>query len=126
MPRYRYDKDLDMIYEVGGDRSNYFEEEKPKGPAVISDIQGYRAMGADVACDGKRPFITSRSEHRAYLRRNGYVETGNETPKVYDDRPSARERQADLINDIRRANGDFGSNTGADAARAFAERNRRY
>ncbi len=125
MPRYRYDKELDMMYEVGGEGSNFFEEEKPKGPALIKDIEGYRAMGADVACGGKRPFITSRSQHRDYLRRNGYVETGNETPRVYDDRPSVREMQQSRVDDIKRARGEHGSNTGADAARAFAERNRR-
>lgn len=123
MPRYRYDKDLDAIVEIR-DGSNFFEEKPPKGPALIRDIDGYRAVGADVASEGKRPWIGSRSEHRDYLRRNGYVETGNETPRVYDDRPSARQQQESRINDIRRARGDFGSNTGADAARAFAERNR--
>ncbi|MDE2470416.1 MAG: hypothetical protein KGL35_17140 [Bradyrhizobium sp.] len=125
MARYRYDKELDAIIEIR-EGSNYFDETKGnKGPAVISDIEGYRAMGADVACGGKRPFITSRRQHREYLRRNGYVETGNEAPKVYDDRPTARERMADLAHDLKRAHGDYGSNTGADAARAFAERNRR-
>jgi hypothetical protein len=125
MTRYRYDKDLECLVEIR-EGSNYFDETKgSKGPAIISDIDGYRAMGADVACGGKRPFITSRSQHRAYLRRNGYVETGNETPRVYDDRPTAQQRTMELINDLRRAAGDFGSNTGADAARAHAERNRR-
>jgi len=123
MTRYRYDKDMDCLVEIR-DGSNFFEEDKQKGPTVISDIKGYQAIGADVALNGGRPYIGSRSEHRAYLRRNGYVETGNDTPKVYDDRPNDRQRQADMINDIRRANGDFGSNTGADAARYFAERNK--
>ena len=111
MARYRYDKDLDAIVEIG-DRSNYFEENKAKGPTVIKDIEGYRAMGADVACKGKRPWIGSRSEHRDYLRRNGYVETGNETPRVYDDRPSARQLQEQRVHDIKRAMGEYGSNTG--------------
>ena len=124
MPRYRYDKDLDCLVEIR-DGSNFFDETKgSKGPALIKDIEGYRAMGADVACGGKRPFITSRSQHRAYLKRNGYVETGNETPRVYDDRPTMQQMQRDRVDDIRRARGEYGSNTGADAARAFAERNR--
>jgi hypothetical protein len=110
MPRYRYDKDLDCLVEIGG-QSNYFEEEKPKGPAIIKDIDGYRAMGADVASEGKRPWIGSRSEHRDYLRRNGYVETGNETPRVYDDRPIARQAQEQRVHDIKRAMGEYGSNT---------------
>ena len=50
-------------------------------PAVIADIQPYQAMGVDVAT-GKAPVITSRSEHRAYLRRNGYVEVGSDMPKL--------------------------------------------
>jgi hypothetical protein len=108
MPRYRYDKDTGELYEIR-DRSNYFEESK--GPTVIKDIDGYRAIGADVALDGGRPWIGSRSEHRAYLRRNGYVETGNETPRVYDDRPTARQMQESRVHDIKRAMGEYGSNT---------------
>ena len=50
-------------------------------PMVIADIQPYQSMGIDVAT-GKAPVITSRSEHRAYLRRNGYVEVGNEMPNM--------------------------------------------
>ena len=46
---------------------------------VVSDIQPYQAMGVDVAT-GKAPMITSRSEHRDYLKRNNYVEIGNENP----------------------------------------------
>ena len=109
MARFRYDKELDAIVPVG-DGSNYFEE-KANGPTIIKDIDGYRAMGADVACGGKRPWIGSRSAHRDYLRRNGYVETGNETPRVYDDRPTTRQQQEGRIHDIKRAMGEYGSNT---------------
>lgn len=109
MTRYRYDHDTGETYEVR-ERSNYFEESK--GPALIKDIDGYRAMGADVASDGKRPWIGSRSEHRDYLRRNGYVETGNEKPRVYDDRPTALQAQEQRVHDIKRAMGEYGSNTG--------------
>lgn len=59
-------------------------------PAVIGDIQPYQAMGVDVAT-GSAPVISSRSEHRAYLRRNGYVEVGNEMPK-----PRARALEGDF------------------------------
>ena len=48
-------------------------------PAVHADIQPYQSMGVDVAT-GNAPVITSRSQHREYLRRNGYVEVGNEVP----------------------------------------------
>jgi len=49
-------------------------------PMVVADIQPYQAMGVDAA-SGKAPVITSRSQHREYLKRNGYVEVGNEMPK---------------------------------------------
>lgn len=49
-------------------------------PMVIADIQPYQAMAVDVAT-GNPPVINSRSEHREFLRRNGYVEVGNEMPK---------------------------------------------
>jgi hypothetical protein len=50
-------------------------------PMVIADIQPYRAVAVDVAT-GKPPVINSRSEHRAFLKRNGYVEVGNEMPDM--------------------------------------------
>jgi len=50
-------------------------------PAVMADIAPYQAMGVDVAT-GKAPVITSRSEHRDYLRRNNFVEVGNEMPSL--------------------------------------------
>lgn len=111
MPRYRFDKDMECLVEIR-DGSNFFEENTNKGPSIIRDIEPYRAMGSDVACGGKRPVINSRSEHRSYLRRNGYVETGNETPRVYDDRPTGRQLQEQRIHDIKRAMGEYGSNTG--------------
>ena len=50
-------------------------------PMVIADIQPYQSMGIDVAT-GNAPVINSRSAHRNYLRRNGYVEVGNEMPNM--------------------------------------------
>ena len=49
-------------------------------PMIISDIQPYQAIAADVKT-GTAPVIRSRSEHREFLKRNGYVEVGNEMPK---------------------------------------------
>lgn len=49
-------------------------------PRVMSDIEPYQAMGMDVAT-GKAPMISSRSQHREYLKRNGYVEVGTDRPK---------------------------------------------
>ena len=62
-----------------------------------------------VASDGKRIVIGSRSRHRAFLRDNHYVEVGNEVPTSGPAPTISREER---INDIRRAMGDFGSNTG--------------
>lgn len=49
-------------------------------PRVMSDIEPYRAVAADKET-GKLPVIGSRSQHREFLKRNDYVELGNEMPK---------------------------------------------
>lgn len=122
--RYRYDKDLDCLIEVR-DRSNYFEASP--GPTIISDIEPYRAVASDVACDGLRPVIGGRRQHREFLSRNGYVEVGNEYQQPRGESASeGRAREADLVQDIKRASGDYGSNTGADAARHHQMRQRQY
>lgn len=123
MPRFRYDKDLDCLIEVR-DRSNYFEASP--GPTIISDIEPYRAIGSDIACDNKRPVISGRRQHREFLRRNGYVEVGNEMGRPAPEPTESRAYQADLVNDIKRAMGEYGSNTGADAARHHQMRQRQY
>lgn len=47
-------------------------------PAMVTpDIQPYRAMGGDKAGQ----FITSRREHREFLKRNRLIEVGNEPIK---------------------------------------------
>ena len=121
MPRYRYDKDLDCLIEIR-DGSNYFQPSS--GPAIISDIEPYRAVASDIACDNKRPMIGGRRQHREFLQRNGYTEVGNEFVPKPSDMPSERERQADLVHDIKRAAGEYGSNTGADEARYHQMRQR--
>jgi hypothetical protein len=53
-------------------------------PAAIQSnghLYEYKAVAADVASGGKPPVITSKTQHKEFLRRNGYVEVGNETPK---------------------------------------------
>lgn len=50
-------------------------------PRVMSDIEPYQAVAADIAT-GKSPHITSRSQHREFLKRNDYVELGNDMPKA--------------------------------------------
>lgn len=46
----------------------------------MRDIEPYQAVAVDVAT-GKPPRIGSRSEHREFLKRNGYLEVGNERIK---------------------------------------------
>ena len=49
-------------------------KQKPKMHHIMTDIEPYKAMAGDMA--GK--YITSRSQHREYLKRNDFVEVGNE------------------------------------------------
>lgn len=69
-------------------------------PMVIGDLEPYRTAAADV--HGKRIVVGGRRQHREFLQRNGYTETGNEMPTTRRDEPSRAER----IADIRRALGD--------------------
>lgn len=66
------------------------------GINVIRDIEPYRAMSADVGKGGKRPIIGSRSEHRDFLRRNGYTEIGNDYVAPRREELSQRDRVADI------------------------------
>ncbi len=70
-------------------------------PMVISDLPDYRPVAADKH-NGKRPMIGGRRQHREFLRRNNYVEVGNETTPIRREELSRSER----ISDIRRALGD--------------------
>jgi hypothetical protein len=122
-----------------GDADKPKGRQRPIG--VIRDIEPYRAVASDIACGGKppivevgseskptrsdaesprevdiidnRPIIAGRRQHREFLRRNDYVEVGNESKPTPSDAESAREAQRDIVENIRRAMGDFGSNTGA-------------
>lgn len=53
---------------------------------IMGDIEPYQAVAVDVAT-GKPPIITSRAQHREFLKRNGYEEVGNEKPKPRRDDP---------------------------------------
>lgn len=112
MPRYRYDKDMECVIEIR-EGSNAPEPEKRARPnGIIRDIEPYRAMGSDVAFGGKRPIIGGRRQHREYLQRNGYVEIGNERAPSRSDAPSPREAQQHRVDAVKRAMGEYGSNTG--------------
>jgi hypothetical protein len=57
-------------------------------PTMVSvDIQPYQAVAVDKR-SGKRPYITSRKEHKEFLRRNDYVEM--------PDAPKKRELRGDF------------------------------
>ena len=104
-----YDADLDSMVQIRGPGSNHYDEPK-SGLQIVRDIDAYRAIASDVACGGKRPVIGGRRQHREFLKRNGYVEVGNERP-IAGERPTMTREER--INDIRRALGDFGSNVRA-------------
>jgi hypothetical protein len=103
--RYVYDATLDAMVEIGVG-SNY-PRDTPSGLQIIRDIEPYRTAASDVASDGKRVVIGSRSRHREFLRDNRYVEVGNEVPSS-GPMPQLSTRE-ERVNDIRRAMGDFGS-----------------
>lgn len=47
---------------------------------IMPDIEPYKAIGGDMA--GK--MITSRSKHREFLKRNGFIEVGNEPGPFFE------------------------------------------
>jgi len=104
--RFLYDEGMG-IYSPGG---NYFEP-KPAGPQIMRDIDGYKTVAGDIANDGKRIHIGSRSRHREFLRDNGYVEVGNDYDKrqVDDGQPRRQskaefqERQRQRVDAIKQA-----------------------
>lgn len=64
------------------------------GPQIIKDIEPYKAVAGDIALGGKCPPIMGRRQHREFLKRNKYVEVGNEPikPKRADYGPEVTER----------------------------------
>lgn len=44
-----------------------------KGPYILGDLQPYQVAGPEYGT-----WITSRSQHREYLRRHNLIEVGNE------------------------------------------------
>ncbi len=102
MSRYIYDKDMGCLVEVG-EFSNREPPPRMGRPAgVMRDIEPYRTAAADVAAGNKRVMIGSRSEHREFLRRNGYAEVGNDSSLYRPRRPVALSKEK-RIRDIQRA-----------------------
>jgi len=54
--------------------ANKRRQPQPRFHHIIPDIEPYQAVGGEMA--GK--YITSRSHHREFLKRNGFEEVGNE------------------------------------------------
>jgi hypothetical protein len=100
---YAYDSDLDAVVQIRGPETNRTAD-RTAGITIIRDIEPYRTAASDIGADGKRVVIGSRSRHREFLSRNGYVEVGNERP-VSGDLPSLS--RAERVADIRRAMGDM-------------------
>jgi hypothetical protein len=65
------------------------------GPQIMSDIAPYRTAATDVAT-GQRAVIGGRRQHREFLRRNGYVELGNDYVPPRREELSQTERIADI------------------------------
>lgn len=93
--RYRYDPDMDCLVEIRDGRNDV--PPPPAGPMIVRDIEGYRTVAGDVAHDGKRVHIGSRSRHREFLRDNNYVEVGNDYDRrQVDERQPRRETRAEF------------------------------
>jgi hypothetical protein len=71
---------------------------KQAAPYVVRDLAPYRSVARDLAT-GQRAVIDGRAQHRAFLRRNNYVEVGNDYVAPRRDELTC----ADRIADIRRA-----------------------
>ncbi len=69
---------------------------------IIRDIDAYRTVAADVATGGKA-VIGGRRQHREFLKRNGYVEVGNEKPV---NRLEYGPKPGEIARDIKRALGE--------------------
>lgn len=104
MARFVYDKDLGCT--VPAENRNYFQEEELRSefpaPMIMGAFRAYRTVAGDEANGGKPVTIHSRDEHKAFLRRNGYAEVGNEPirQKPHVKPPSAREHIKKAINDL--------------------------
>ena len=89
--RTRYVQLDGELVEVGQDYAN--PRHANVSHNIIPDIQPYKAIAIDQAT-GECPVITSRSQHRAFLRRNGYEEIGNDKAMAPLSREQIARRQA--------------------------------
>lgn len=70
-------------------------------PFIQPDLAGYQALGVDVKT-GNAPRIEGRTQHREYLKRNGYVEVGNDLPKSRQFDGSDKSLKGDVIEATKR------------------------
>lgn len=68
MARYRYDPESGEMVEIANEGRS-----ERSGPRILGDIEPYQVVGPEY---GK--WITSRSQHREYLRKHNLIEVGNE------------------------------------------------
>ena len=71
--RYKYDKEAKKVVPIEEWAAKYAEK-SATAHHVIGDIEPYQAVTGDMA--GR--WITSRSQHREFLKRNNLIEVGNE------------------------------------------------
>lgn len=80
--RFRYDKETKSVIPLNEWLAKNAESVNPASYYVLPDIEPYQAVTGDMA--GK--WITSRSEHREFLRRNNLIEVGNEKDYIVRNR----------------------------------------
>ena len=90
-----HDLDADWPAEC---HAHYSPKGAPSGQ-IIKDIDPYRTVAADKET-GKRANVGSRSEHREFLKRNGYIEVGNELNNA---KPKPQQIQTVTGREIRQA-----------------------
>lgn len=105
--RWIWDKDLQSLVEIGEGSNRGEPEKRVPMMGVMSDIKPYQAVGTDIAI-GAPPIIGGRRQHREFLRRNDYIEVGNEKPiqrKAPGDYLCKKDRQADIVRAWKEATG---------------------
>ena len=93
--RWRYDKETKELIPLEDWLRKY--DSRTGTHHVIPDIKPYMAVAGDMA--GK--WISSRKEHREFLRRNGFEEVGNEKSYMMRNNGMA-EDNPNTINERRR------------------------
>ena len=67
---------------------NCLMQRSTSGPQVIRDMDPYMSVAADKAT-GEQVAVGGRAQHREFLRRNNYVEVGNDSSLYSQPKPKA-------------------------------------